>query len=74
MQVKYHAKGRKLCMCLVDLDKAFDRVPRIVFEWAMMKKGIPDVIVRSVMSLYKGVKSRVRVDSVITENARECAK
>ena len=31
MQEEYHAKGKKLYMCFVDLDKAFDKVPRKVF-------------------------------------------
>ena len=44
----------ELCMCFVDLEKSFDRVPRKVFEWATRKKGIPEVLVRSVMSLYGG--------------------
>ena len=26
-------------MCFVDIEKAFDRVPRKVMEWAMRKKG-----------------------------------
>ena len=48
-------------MCFVDLEKAFDRVPKKVSEWTMRKKGIPDVLVRAVMSLYEGAKTRVRV-------------
>ena len=36
------------------MEKAFDRVPRKVLEWALRKKGIPEVLVRSVMSLYEG--------------------
>ena len=50
-------------MCFVDLGKAFDRIPRKVLEWAMFKKGIPDVLVGSVMSLYAGAGTGVRVDS-----------
>ena len=38
MQETYHAKGKKLCMRFVDLEKAFDRVPRKVLEWALRKK------------------------------------
>ena len=48
-------------MCFVDLEKAFDRVPRKVLEWAIRKKGIQGVIVKAVMSLYEGAKTRVRV-------------
>ena len=54
-------------MCFVDLEKAFDRVPGKVLEWALRKKGIPKVFVRSVMSLYEGSKTRVRVDSQLSE-------
>ena len=38
-------------MYSVDLEKAFDRVPRKVLEWAMRKKVILEVLVRSVMSI-----------------------
>ena len=51
----------------MDLQKAFDRVPRKVLEWAMRKKGIPEVLVRSVMSLYEGAMTRVIVDSELSE-------
>ena len=47
--------------------ETFDRVSRTVLEWALRKKGIPDVLVRSVMSLYEGAKTRVRVDFVLPE-------
>ena len=33
----------------------------------MGKKGIPEVLVRSVMSLYEGAKTRVRVDTEWSE-------
>ena len=48
-------------MCFVDLEKTFDEVPRRVLEWAMRKRGIPEAMVRAVMSLYEGAKTRVRV-------------
>ena len=36
-------------------------------EWAMRKKGIPEVLVRTVMCLYEGAKTRVRVDSKLSQ-------
>ena len=54
-------------MCFVDLEKAFDRVPRRVMEWAMRKKGLPEILVKAVMSLYEGAKTKVRVGSGLSE-------
>ena len=61
MQEEYHAKGKKLYF--VDLERAFDTVPRKMLEWEMRKTGIPEVLVRSVMSLNEGAKTKVGVDS-----------
>ena len=52
----------------MDQEKAFGRVARKVLERAMRKKGIPEDLVRSVMSLYEGAKTRVRVDSELSED------
>ena len=49
------------------LRESFDRVPRKVLEWALRNKGIPDVLVRSVMSLYEGARTTVRVDSELLQ-------
>ena len=43
----------------MDTEKAFDIVSRKVLEWAMKKNGIPNVLVRSVMSLYEEARTRV---------------
>ena len=39
MREEYQKKDKKLCMCFIDMEKIFDRVPRKVMEWAMRKKG-----------------------------------
>ena len=40
MQQEYQKKDKKLCTCFVDMEKAFNRVPKKVMEWAMRKKGL----------------------------------
>ena len=68
MQEEYQKQDKKLYMCFVDMEKAFERVPRKVMELAMRKKGISEVMVRAVMSLYDGAKTRVRVGSAYSED------
>ena len=41
----------------VDLEKAFDRVPREVISWAMRKLGVEEWLVSAVMSMYTGAVS-----------------
>ena len=57
-------------MWFVDMKKAFDRVPRKVMEWAMREKDLSEVMVRAVMSLYNGAKTRVRVGVHIQRNSK----
>ena len=50
-------------MCFVDLEKAFDRIPRKM----MRKRGLPEMIVRVVMSLYVEARTSIRVGSQLSE-------
>ena len=63
MQEEFHGREKKVYLCFVDLEKAFDRVPRKVMEWALRKKGLAEVLVQAVMSLYEGSGMKVRVGS-----------
>ena len=67
LQEEYLDKEKKLYMCFVDLEKAFDRVLRRVLEWAMRKRSIPEAMVRAVMSLDEGAKTRVRVGQELSK-------
>ena len=48
-------------MAFVDLEKAFDRVPRKVIWWALRKLGVDEWIVRLVQGMYSNARSCVRV-------------
>ena len=49
LEEEYHAKVEKWWICFLDLEIAFDSVPRKVLKWAMRMKGIQEVLIRSVM-------------------------
>ena len=50
LQEEHWAKDKRMYMCFVDLEKAFDSVPTRVMEWAMRKKGLPEILVKVVIS------------------------
>ena len=45
LQEKYLAANKRLYMAFIDLEKAFDRVPRKVIWWALKKLGVEEWIV-----------------------------
>jgi len=57
MQENFRVKGKKLYFGFVDLEKAFDRMPREVISWAMCKLGVEEWLVSAVMSMYTGAKT-----------------
>ena len=61
LQEKYLAVNKRLYMAFVDLEKAFDHVPRKVIWWALRKLGVEEWIVRLVQGMYANARSRVRV-------------
>ena len=67
LQEKHLAANKPPYMAFVDLEKAFNRVPRDVIWWAMRKLGIDEWLVRLVQSMYKDVRSRVRVGDGYSE-------
>ena len=61
LQEKHLVSGKPLYLAFIDFEKSFDRVPREVIWWSMRKLKIDEWLVRIVQSMYKEVRSRVRV-------------
>ena len=62
LQEKYIAANKPLYFAFVDLEKAFDRVPRKVLWWVLRSLGVEEWAVRVIQGMYTDVKSRVRVN------------
>jgi hypothetical protein len=59
---KYCSVDKDLYMVFVDLEKAFDQVPREVIWWALRRKGVLEYEVKAVMEMYKAVKTAVKME------------
>ena len=60
LQEKFRSKRKTLYYAFVDLEKAYDRVPREIVRWALRKAGVEEWLVESVMCLYEGAKTAVQ--------------
>lgn len=60
LQEKYLAKKKELWLAFVDLEKAFDRVPREVLWWALRELGVEEWMVKVIQSMYKSATTSVK--------------
>ena len=65
IQEEYRDKKIKLYVCFVDIKKAFDSSKK--GDRVGNEKGLPELIVRAVMSLYHGAKTKVRVGTELSQ-------
>ena len=68
LQEKYIEKKQSLYHVFVDLEKAFDKVPRHIIEWALRRQFVPEWLVRAVMGLYSNSSSHVRIGGAMSED------
>ena len=58
---RYLGKHKDLYFAFVDLEKAFDCVPRNVLWWALRKAGVDEWLIRTIRAMYSNAKSSVRI-------------
>ena len=68
LQEKYLAANKRLYMAFVDLEKAFDQVPRKIIWWALRKLGVDEWIVCLVQGKYSNAQIHVHVGEMYTED------
>jgi len=61
IQERFVEKKRDLWMAFVDLEKAFDRVPREVVWWALRSLGVDEWLVNVIRAMYEGVTTAVKM-------------
>ena len=67
LQEKCREKNKDLLMVFVDLEKAFDRIPRDLIWWCLRKKGVPEEYVKIVQDMYRSSKTQVVTQKGETE-------
>jgi len=63
VQEKFIAKKKDLWMAFVDLEKAFDRVPRDVVWWALRRLKVDEWIVNVIKAMYVGSTTSIKVSA-----------
>jgi hypothetical protein len=61
LQERYLVKKRDLWMAFVDLEKAFDRVPRDVIWWALRELGVEEHTVSVIQTMYSKASTAVKL-------------
>ena len=67
LQEKCRENNKDLHMVFVDLEKAFDRIPRDLIWWCLRKKGVPEEYVKIVQDTYRSCNTKVVTQKGETE-------
>ena len=59
LQEKQREFGKELHMVFVDLEKAYDRVPRELIWYSLRRKVVPEAYINIIRDMYAGCKTSV---------------
>ena len=67
LQEKFLEKQKDLFMAFIDLEKAYDRVPRELVYWCLRKRKVPENLIKIIEATYERTETVVRTGSGNTE-------
>ena len=68
LQSMHLEKKRQLFHIFVDLEKAFDRIPRTAIRWALRRQRVPERLIAPILNLYESTTSKVAVAGGLSED------
>ena len=66
-QEKYRERNKELNMVFVDLEKAYDRVRRVLIWWSLRKKRVPEIYNSIIQDMYEDCQTQLTTREGNTE-------
>ena len=64
----FRVRKRDFHIIFIDLEKAYDGVPRDVLWWALMKKGVSLRYIDLIKDMYEGANTNVRTSEGLSDS------